>query len=777
MKKRLSLLMVLMMVLSLVPMSVFATAGTMPGGAIKVDDTDEETYKQVTVKLTQAAGTTLVPGGKAKMTLNKGEFAQYTNITNTEFNGLTVVATTPATGAIVSALATQYNTLTKNAEFNYGAEDIFATGTTDEQFQELLTLDGAAKNVAYITIPNDARFATPLKKDMDILVTFWAYFDRAGSGDFTVSVNEVNDSGLDVSKAIVSGVVAEGTGEDMKVAVVDAAKRISFDGGELSTFTIKDINKAGNISKVQIELPDYVKWDITNANTNDRTKVSIAGAPVTLSTVTDKPHILEFTIANADLKKEVIVLPKVTVTKRDASKGDVKVKVMAFDGTSKKETVDATIGQIADYDVTMTAWEKGKKEIPAMYGGEDTTVKVKLAGVKGSFTNNRAIDFTIKGADIEFDSIKGAKNLTLDSTSVVNDGGNVEDGEFTLNVNGTDVDELEFEMKIKAKYAQNGAVTLEADSRDFGKMDAEIAKVTPAYTVETKVTSIKKGESLATADIIIKEAKAGILDTDQFLVLNLNDRSTGTMTFGADYKIEATNGLKTSDGLYDENGATKKDLSSLALEIKTSSSKEAGTITISNVMVKVDGATVDGDKTLDTYLVEKKAAVAGSTPTVEVKSKATAVEYALSKNADLDADYATPYVKVVKEYGTIATTTVFKIGSKEYTVNGAAMTANEAPFVAGKGYTMLPVRALGESLGLKADWNAATKTATFSNDSKVASVVIGADTMYVNGTPFKLSAKAVIKNGSTFVELRSLASAFGVELQWDAATKMVTIIG
>ena len=105
------------------------------------------------------------------------------------------------------------------------------------------------------------------------------------------------------------------------------------------------------------------------------------------------------------------------------------------------------------------------------------------------------------------------------------------------------------------------------------------------------------------------------------------------------------------------------------------------------------------------------------------------------------------------------------------------MTANEAPYIAGKGFTMLPVRALAESLGLRADWNSNTKTAIFSNGSKIASVTLGADTMHVNGTPIKLNAKAEIKNGSTFIELRSLASAFGVELQWDAATKTVTIIG
>ena len=76
MKKRLSLLMVLMMVLSLVPMSAFATAGTVPGGAFSVEDTDEVT-KTVTVKLTQAEMTQInatTAGHHAKLTLNKGEF-------------------------------------------------------------------------------------------------------------------------------------------------------------------------------------------------------------------------------------------------------------------------------------------------------------------------------------------------------------------------------------------------------------------------------------------------------------------------------------------------------------------------------------------------------------------------------------------------------------------------------------------------------------------------------------------------------------------------------
>jgi len=747
MKKRLSLLMVLMMVLSLVPMSVFATAGTMPGGIIKVDDTDKDAFEKVTVKLTQASGTefeaSATTPGLAKLTLSKGEFARMSS--ETLSNG---------------ADATQ---ATRTATFDFGEE-------LGAKIPVTMTLDSAFANVAYVQIPNSLNGV--LAKEIDIMVTFYAYFDEEDAGDINLSVEEIDNSGLDVTKAILVGTVNVAEGDDMKLSITDATKKIGFDGGSLSKFTIKDIEKNADVKVLKLELPDYVKWtaDTKLSFGPNQTVTSVIGLD------SDDDNILTITLAAGQKELDLQVDPDVTVSRRDASKGDVNLKVIARGDNGKLETVEGIIGTIADYDVTMSAVEKGKKEMPAIYGGEEATVRVKLSGVVGSFTDKREIDFTIKGADILSDSIKEITAVKKVDSSIKNDDGIVEDGEFTLAVEGIEKKTLEFDIKIKADYAQNGAVTLEADSRDFGKLDAEIAKVTPAYTVDTKITTIKKGESLATADIIIKEAKAGMFDTDEFLVLNLNDKNRGTMTFGSDYKVEVTNGMKVEDGLYSVDGRTRSDLDSIAIQFKTSSTKEAGTITVSNVLVKVDGASVDGNKMLETYIVEKKAADA-TAKTIEVKDKATAVEYALSKEADLTADYSVVYVNTVKEYGAIATTTIFKVGSKAYTVNGVAMTANEAPFIAGKGYTMLPVRAMGEALGLKADWNAATKTASFSNDSKVASVVIGADTMYVNGTPFKLNAKAVIKNGSTFVELRSLAAAFGVEIQWDSATKSITVIG
>ena len=88
---------------------------------------------------------------------------------------------------------------------------------------------------------------------------------------------------------------------------------------------------------------------------------------------------------------------------------------------------------------------------------------------------------------------------------------------------------------------------------------------------------------------------------------------------------------------------------------------------------------------------------------------------------------------------------------------------------------MLPIRAVAESLGLTVQWNGATKTASFTDASKVAAVTIGAKVMYVNGTPMPLSAAAELVNDTTFVELRSLATAFGVQIDWDAAAKTATV--
>ena len=118
--------------------------------------------------------------------------------------------------------------------------------------------------------------------------------------------------------------------------------------------------------------------------------------------------------------------------------------------------------------------------------------------------------------------------------------------------------------------------------------------------------------------------------------------------------------------------------------------------------------------------------------------------------------------------------TVFVINNLSYTAGGQVKQLVTAPYIK-DGRTMLPVRAVGESLGLEASWDHATKTATFKNAEKTAIVKIGQSTITVNNTPMPLTVPAEIKNGSTMIELRSLATAFGVSIAWDAVNKSVTV--
>jgi hypothetical protein len=300
-------------------------------------------------------------------------------------------------------------------------------------------MDGAFKNVAYVTIPD---LGGVLSDDIDILVSFYAYFDEEDAGDVTLAVEEMNDSNLDVSSKILIGTIDESASGDMKLSVNDDTTKISFDGGELSRVTVSDIDENDDVTYLELELPDYLNWDL-DADVSDLDEsVASLGTSVAVLESTDDVNIVTVAVTGKETL-DLLVKPFVTVDKRDASTGDITLKVTARNAAGKKlETVDAVIGSIVDFDVTMSAVEEGKKVMPALYGGDDTTVKVTLSGVKGSFTDGRDIDFTIDGADITTGTINGGKGLEKDAYNTSDDDGIVEDGEFTLTSDGSNDDTL-----------------------------------------------------------------------------------------------------------------------------------------------------------------------------------------------------------------------------------------------------------------------------------------------------------------------------------------------
>lgn len=107
-------------------------------------------------------------------------------------------------------------------------------------------------------------------------------------------------------------------------------------------------------------------------------------------------------------------------------------------------------------------------------------------------------------------------------------------------------------------------------------------------------------------------------------------------------------------------------------------------------------------------------------------------------------------------------------------VNGDQLSFDVPPTII-EGRTVLPVRAIFESLGLEVGWDDQTKTVTGKNNSTVISLIIDNKTAYVNGIATTLDVPATIIGGRTLVPARFVAEATGAEVNWDGITKTVYV--
>lgn len=99
---------------------------------------------------------------------------------------------------------------------------------------------------------------------------------------------------------------------------------------------------------------------------------------------------------------------------------------------------------------------------------------------------------------------------------------------------------------------------------------------------------------------------------------------------------------------------------------------------------------------------------------------------------------------------------------------------NQAPFVE-DGRTLVPIRALSETLGAKVQWDGANKCAQISKGRDTISITADDTTAYINGKSAQLDVPARIINGRTMVPLRFAAETFGLTVNWDENTRTVEL--
>ena len=121
------------------------------------------------------------------------------------------------------------------------------------------------------------------------------------------------------------------------------------------------------------------------------------------------------------------------------------------------------------------------------------------------------------------------------------------------------------------------------------------------------------------------------------------------------------------------------------------------------------------------------------------------------------------------------------IGSTTASVNGYDTNLSVAPYIQkSSGSMMIPLRFVSTALGIPEDniiYNANEKTITINYNGTNAKFLVGTDKVYINGKRFTMYVNDIytscteIKNGNTFIPLRSLETLFGIKIDWVNETK------
>lgn len=108
------------------------------------------------------------------------------------------------------------------------------------------------------------------------------------------------------------------------------------------------------------------------------------------------------------------------------------------------------------------------------------------------------------------------------------------------------------------------------------------------------------------------------------------------------------------------------------------------------------------------------------------------------------------------------------------TLNGITQTYNQQP-IQSNHVTLVPMRALFESLGAQVDYDTATGLISATKGADTIELKVNNTTAHKNGESITLETPAKLINGSAYVPLRFVGESFGAKVDWDKATSTIQI--
>ena len=118
-----------------------------------------------------------------------------------------------------------------------------------------------------------------------------------------------------------------------------------------------------------------------------------------------------------------------------------------------------------------------------------------------------------------------------------------------------------------------------------------------------------------------------------------------------------------------------------------------------------------------------------------------------------------------------------QIANPVMTVNGQEKNIDDdgtAPTIVSD-RTLVPVRAIIESMGGSVNWDSDTSTAMLEYNNDIITLTIGSETAYFNDNANTLDTAPQIINDRIMLPIRFIAESFKFDVEWEQGTQTITI--
>ncbi|WP_411347405.1 family 10 glycosylhydrolase [Paenibacillus sp. WLX2291] len=134
------------------------------------------------------------------------------------------------------------------------------------------------------------------------------------------------------------------------------------------------------------------------------------------------------------------------------------------------------------------------------------------------------------------------------------------------------------------------------------------------------------------------------------------------------------------------------------------------------------------------------------------------------------------FLALVVIFPIISSTMTSAASNIQIVLDGKTIQGDAAPYITSdSNVTMVPLRLISENLGATIGWNQQTSTVTINSGKNKLVLTSGQPTATVNGTSVSLDTSVQMKGGRVMVPLRFIGEGLGLTVGWNQGTQTVTL--